>query len=67
MTVFIIFLVISFIAYIFFCIFGAIVRPIFDFIYYSIIKLLTSQGISFLAARAIVSVIIIIVILSIIF
>lgn len=64
MTVFIICLVISFI---FFSIFGAIVKPIFDFIYYCIIKFLTSQGISFLAARAIVSVIIIILILSIIF
>ena len=59
-------IIIFFIA-LFFKLFWVIVRPIFEYVYYLMIKLLTSTGISYMAARAIISVIIIIIIVSIIF
>lgn len=64
MTTFIIFFVIAFI---FFSFLGAIVKPIIEFIYYSIIDLLMSLGLSYFAARAVVSLLIIIAIINFIF
>lgn len=67
MTLFFVALIVSFLFFSCLGIIKAIIRPIFEFIYYSIISQFTSNGISFLAAKAIISVIIIIIILSIIF